>query len=477
MAGLTRVVVATMAFGMGIDKPDIRTIIHYNVPKSIENYIQETGRGSRDGAPGHCCAFVNPKDYKTMRWLQSGGSGGASEGSLVRRLLTLIFEKGSKKVVHHEWTDEAMTAGGIVADIAGDTKWRPYNVSFQDREMARDLNCTTVELHSILAQLVFREPARVRLISSFPTKMKLRFFKSEIEDIMKIDSFLNQVFPLAKKCAGVHTLDTAQLVAHLGGPPGEITQALYNSQGDEFRVQKADFGFMVTVLLPTTVVEVETFAADISAFNAKTRVNSIEKLDAVYMALTRAPRIIKSDESGAPSTTDKALNSLINDYFSAGADGSLLQAVSGDQKEQQKLMQEALGGEFRHRGSAVGSMHSSSASTSATSSSTSSTSSSSANQVDKAQVYQVTARLIMGADWPEMNVSDRDGVARAAAQFLAGIGSMMLPAKTWKNHACWGKFKSFSDFDLLHEMVAESIDKVHRLKAAQEAAKASRKAA
>lgn len=206
MAGKLRVVVATIAFGMGIDKADIRAVYHYNLPKTLENYMQEIGRAGRDGLDSHCEVLACADDLTVLANFSYGDTPTPEAlRGLVERLLGAgeIFD-----LSHYELSGEFDIRPLVIATVL-----------------------TYLELQGVL-----------RSTGPFYDSYKLQFNRPQAEILQSFDpqrvAFLHALFATAKKGRLWYQLNPAESAATLNEPRPRIAAAIsYLEEQGEIQVQ------------------------------------------------------------------------------------------------------------------------------------------------------------------------------------------------------------------------------------------------
>ncbi len=252
MRGEVRVVVATIAFGMGIDKADIRAVYHFNAPKTLENYAQEIGRAGRDGLPSRCEVFACGDD-RTV--LENFTFGDTPTRPALEALVRSLTGSGDRFDVSHY-------------DLSQDNDIRPLVVSTA---------ITYLELDGTLAH-----------VSPFYSEYKLKLARPVDEIVAKFDpdraSFLRAVFAQTKKARVWETLVLAEAARALGEPRERIQKALdYLEEKGDLVAQVSGLRHAYRLLRPPE--DVAALVDRLHALFAKREERDIERTASVFRFL------------------------------------------------------------------------------------------------------------------------------------------------------------------------------------------------
>lgn len=215
--GALRVIAATNAFGMGIDKPDIRLVVHADIPGSLENYLQEAGRAGRDREDAHCVLLFAGDDVERQFRLSASSRLAKHEIGAILKALRRIDEKTRK-------------TGKVVA-TAGEIVQSEKDLEFERDSATDDTRVKTAVSWLEEATLVSREENRVQI---FPSSLKVRTLEEAKDRLAKADMTAaqrNALVAIVKHLISAPAdegVSTDELCGVSGLSPGALTKAMAN---------------------------------------------------------------------------------------------------------------------------------------------------------------------------------------------------------------------------------------------------------
>ncbi|KAI8831233.1 P-loop containing nucleoside triphosphate hydrolase protein [Chytriomyces cf. hyalinus JEL632] len=281
MSNRLRILVATVAFGLGINKPDVRSVIHYNLPKSLENYMQECGRSGRDGLPALCHVFLSTEDY--VRHRSFAYSEGVDEASVWKFVLRVFGEK-KKATANSKSTKE----GSRVGTIQGR---RTMIIPIEETESELDMKESV--LATLLTYMEGFEDKPIRVFPAIYGSFSVHFNKQSAFDLADTNPVLAAILKNSQKTKGKLVVDALSVCSDADVSPSVLNMTLMDlKRKKEIHFEGLERAFHIE-LVNAVMTQKDDEYLDRMRLLLTSKMRNLEtsrvaKLDVLYEALLNA---------------------------------------------------------------------------------------------------------------------------------------------------------------------------------------------